>query len=272
MEPNKPVNPYQSPSVEIMSAVPDADADFIDGGRSVPAGNGLNWIGTGWGIFTQSPLAWIVCTIIIFVIAIILSFIPILGSLVSYVLYAVFVGGLMMGCQAQHAGRPLEIGDLFAGFKEKAGPLLIVGLLFVAASFALMAVAGILFVIFIGSSGVFGAMMSGDADSLASVMSAGSVLSLMMIGLVVAALYIPIAMAFWFASTLVALQNASPMTAVRMSFFACLKNFLPFLLYGVVFLVIFVIASLPFGLGLLVAMPLLYASSYAAYRDIFLGE
>ena len=57
-----------------------------------------------------------------------------------------------------------------------------------------------------------------------------------------------------------------------MSFFACLKNFLPFLLYGVAFVVIFIIASLPFGLGLLVAMPLLYASTYAAYRDIFLGE
>ena len=55
MEPIKPVNPYQSPSVDIMSAAPDADADFVDGGRSVPAGNGLSWIGAGWGIFTQSP-------------------------------------------------------------------------------------------------------------------------------------------------------------------------------------------------------------------------
>ena len=272
MEPIKPVNPYQSPSVDIMSAAPDADADFVDGGRSVPAGNGLSWIGAGWGIFTQSPLAWIVCTIIIFVVAIILSFIPILGSIISYVLYAIFGGGLMLGCQAQYAGRPLEIGDLFSGFKEKAGPLLIVGLLFVAASFALLVIAGILFAIFIGSSGLFGAMMSGDSNSLAKVMSAGSIVAMLTIGLVILALYIPIAMGFWFASTLVALQNISPVTAVRMSFFACLKNLLPFLLYGVVFVVVFIIASLPFGLGLLVAMPLLYASTYAAYRDIFLAE
>jgi uncharacterized membrane protein len=272
MQPNDRVNPYQSPGVEVMSAAPGADAEFIDGGRSVPIGNGLSWIGSGWAIFTQSPLAWIVSTIIILVTALILSFVPILGSIVSYVLYAVFGGGLMMGCQAQHAGRPLEIGDLFSGFKEKAGPLLIVGLLFVAASIALMVVAGILFAIFIGSTGLFGSMMMGDADAFAKVMTGGSIMALMVIGLVVVALYVPIAMAFWFASTLVALQNVSPVTAVRMSFFACLKNFLPFLIYGVVFFVIFIIASLPFGLGLLVALPLLYASTYAAYRDIFLGD
>ena len=47
---------------------------------------------------------------------------------------------------------------------------------------------------------------------------------------------------------------------------------MPFLLYGIVFFVIFFIAAIPFGLGLFVAFPLLYASSYAAYRDIFLAN
>ena len=62
------------------------------------------------------------------------------------------------------------------------------------------------------------------------------------------------------------------MAAIRMSFTACLKNVMPFLIYGLVFLFIFIIAVLPFGMGLLVAFPLMYASTYAAYRDIFLAE
>ncbi len=271
MEPDKAVNPYQSPSAEVISASSDADVDFIEGGQSVSMGNGLTWIGSGWSIFTQAPIAWIVCTVIIFVIAIVLGFIPIIGGLISNVLFVVFAGGLMLGCQEQHNGRPLEIGDLFSGFKEKAGPLIIVGLLFIASSLLLLVIAGILFAIFVGSTGLFGAMMSGNQDALANLF-AGSIMMVLLIGLVMFALSVPILMALWFAPALVALQNIAPIAALRISFFACLKNILPFLLYGIIFFVIFIVAVLPFGLGLLVALPLVYASSYAAYRDIFLAE
>ena len=271
MEPNKPVNPYQSPSVEVMSASQEENAEFIADGRTVPAGNGLSWIGTGWGIFTQSPIAWIVSAVILIVISIALGFIPILGSIISYILFSVFAGGLMLGCQAQHEGRPFEIGDLFAGFKEKVGPLILVGVLFIAAMLVLLVIAAVLFGVFLGSTGVLTGLMSGDSDAYGKLM-AGSIAALVLIGLVILALYVPIAMAFWFAPSLVALQDVAPVAALRISFFACLKNFLPFLLYGVVFLVIAFIAILPFGLGILVAFPLLYASTYAAYRDIFLAE
>ncbi len=271
MEPDKAINPYQSPSAEVISASSDTDIDFIDGGQTVPMSNGLSWIGTGWSIFTQAPIAWIVCTIIIFVISVVLGFIPIIGQLISNVLFVVFAGGLMLGCQQQHTGRPFEIGDLFSGFKEKAGPLMIVGLLFIASSILLLIIAGILFAIFVGSTGLFGAMMSGNQEALTGLF-AGSIMMVLFIGLVMLALTVPIAMALWFAPVLVALQNITPMAALRMSFFASLKNTLPFLVYGIIFFVIFIVAVLPFGLGLLVAIPLVYTSTYAAYRDIFLAE
>jgi uncharacterized membrane protein len=268
MEPNKPVNPYQSPSVDVVSASPEADAEFIDGGRSVPAGNGLSWIGTGWNTFTQSPIAWIVCAVIIFVILFVLGLIPFLGGLISSILIMVLAGGLMLGCQAQYAGRPLEIGDLFAGFKDKAGPLIILGLLYVAATVALFAVAGILFMIFIGSTG---ALFSGNQEALGPMM-AGSIMALLAISFVILLLLVPIVMAFLFSPALVSLQNVSPVTAVRMSFFACLKNIVPIILFFIVGFVILVIATIPFALGLLVAIPLMYGSIHAAYRDIFLAE
>jgi hypothetical protein len=271
MEPDKPVNPYQSPSVDVVSASPEANAEFIDGGRAVPAGNGLTWIGTGWSIFTQSPIAWIVCAVIIFVILFVLGLIPILGGLISSILIMVLAGGLMLGCQAQYAGRPLEIGDLFAGFKDKAGPLIILGLLYVASTLVLLFVVGIMFAIFIGSTGLFGALLSGNQEALGPMM-AGSIVALFVILAVSLLLLVPIVMAFLFSPALVSLQNVSPVAAVRMSFFACLKNIGPIILFFIVGFVILVIATLPFGLGLLVAMPLMYGAIHAAYRDIFLAE
>ncbi len=271
MEPNKPVNPYQSPSVDVVSASSGAGAEFIEGGRAVPAGNGLAWIGTGWNIFTQSPIAWIVCAIIIFVVLFVLGLIPILGGLISSILIMVLAGGLMLGCQAQYAGRPLEIGDLFAGFKDKAGPLIILGLLYVASTVALFVVAGILFAIFIGSTGLFGALLSGNQEALGPMM-AGSVMALLVISLVMLLMLVPIVMAFLFSPALVSLQNVSPVAAVSMSFFACLKNIVPVVLFFIVGFVILFIAVIPFGLGLLVAVPLMYGAIHAAYRDIFLAE
>ncbi|HEX7465582.1 MAG TPA: hypothetical protein VF309_03000, partial [Usitatibacter sp.] len=47
------------------------------------------------------------------------------------------------------------------------------------------------------------------------------------------------------------------------------RNFIPFLLYGIVMLVLCVAAVIPIGLGLLVWIPLSVTSTYAAYRDIF---
>ena len=52
----------------------------------------------------------------------------------------------------------------------------------------------------------------------------------------------------------------------------CLKNFVPFLLYGVVLLVLCFVAAIPLGLGFLVLGPVAIASIYAGYRDIFAAD
>ncbi|HEX9389727.1 MAG TPA: BPSS1780 family membrane protein [Usitatibacteraceae bacterium] len=264
-------NPYQAPAVEVMTGAPQADAAFIEGGKAVAAGHGWDWIAAGWAIFIQSPLIWVVNVVILFIIHFVLGFIPFIGSLVTYVLFPVFNGGLMMGAQAQRSGRSLEVNDLFAGFKDKAGSLLTVGALYAVVSIALLIFAGILAIALLGASGAIGAIMSGDKAALMAIVG-GATLGVIFIALLVMAAFIPIAMAFWFAPVLVALQDVSPTTAIRMSFYACLKNFVPFLLYGFIFLVLAVIAIIPFGLGLLVVVPLVLTSTYAAYRDIFLGE
>jgi uncharacterized membrane protein len=76
-------------------------------------------------------------------------------------------------------------------------------------------------------------------------------------------------MATWFAPALIVLHDVAPTAAFKASFYACLRNWIPFLVYSVVLLVLFLVAAIPAGLGFLVLIPVLVASVYTAYRDIF---
>jgi uncharacterized membrane protein len=49
----------------------------------------------------------------------------------------------------------------------------------------------------------------------------------------------------------------------------CLKNIVPFLLYGVVGLFLIIIATIPLLLGWFIVVPMMIASIYIAYLDIY---
>jgi uncharacterized membrane protein len=88
--------------------------------------------------------------------------------------------------------------------------------------------------------------------------------------LVMFALLLPLMMALWFAPALVVFHERGPVEAMKESFVGCLKNIVPFLVYGLVGLVFAILASIPVGLGWLLLGPVLIASLYASYRDIYL--
>jgi len=80
---------------------------------------------------------------------------------------------------------------------------------------------------------------------------------------------LPLIMAYWFAPTLVLFHDMKAVDAMRLSFFACLRNFLPFLVYGVISAILLLLAMIPLGLGLLIMIPTMTASLYVSYKDIF---
>ena len=82
----------------------------------------------------------------------------------------------------------------------------------------------------------------------------------------------PLFMAMWFAPALIVFHKMTVLTAMKESFTGCFKNTLPFLLFGLWLVVLYLIAMLSFGLALFVAIPITFASSYAAYREIFLAD
>lgn len=236
-------------------------AEFVAAGRTVPAQNSWKWNVEGWNLFKRQPRIWIALIVVFIVISIALAFIPILGLLASMVLGPVFVAGVMIGCRAQDEGGELKIEHLFAGFRSRFGTLLTVGLLYLAATAVIALIAGLVTGVKLLS------LLGGGASDPGAVLSAAMTLLLAL--LIMLALMVPVFMAIWFAPPLVVFHQLGALEALKSSFAGCLKNTVPFLVYGVILLVASIVASIPFGLGWLVLGPLIAASIYTAYRDIF---
>ena len=258
------MNPYQAPRAQVADPGANVSGNFIEGGRPVEAGHGWSWISSGFDIFKSSIGVWIVITIILAVIFIGLNIVPIVGGLATAILWPVFAGGIMLGCRAAAEDGSIAINHIFAGFSRNTGSLVVLGVIGLAATIALM------IPLFIVMGGTFFALMKGDPNAAAAVGAMGAGLAIAF--LVVFGLSILIYMALWFAPSLVVFHDVAPMDAVRQSFRACLKNIVPFLIYGIIMFVLMIIATIPLFLGLLVLMPVGLAAIYAAYRDIFFSE
>ncbi len=249
MNPNPPPGSQTAPVTD----------GFIPGSRVVDAGRGWEWIVSGFALFKKQPGMWILFFVVYAVFSILLGFVPLLGGLVNMLLYPVFAAGMMLGCRALDTGGELEIEHFFAGFKRNTSNLMILGLLMLVALIVILVPAMLL----VGGAGFF----AGTHGGVAGYTALGMTMVLTM--LVVLAASVPVYMALWFAPALVVFRDMKPMEALKTSFLACLKNIVPFLLYGVIALALCVIAAIPFALGFVVLVPVLIASIYAAYRDIF---
>ncbi len=269
MEPQSPNAASIPPPVPTRSAA--AAPGWPRAPRLLNAGRGAAWWSEGWRVFIASPLLWIGIIVVIVVIAIVLNFIPILGGIVQALLWPVFIGGILLGCHALAVGRPLEFSHLFAGFQEgRTVPLLILGL--VATVAGLVFAFAILMLMFgaMGRSGLTG-LMSGDPTA-----AMGSALA----GMGIAALFaVPIAliayalflMAWWFAPALVTLNRADVIAALKASFDAAWKNVGALLVFGLIFIGLAIVASIPLGLGWFVLLPVMFGGLYASWREVF-GE
>lgn len=254
-------DPYAAPQAELVS---EAQRGELSGPHARPFGNGWKWISQGFWHFKQNPLAWIVALVVWVVLSTLISLVPFIGSLLITLVSPVILAGLMMGAAAQEHGDDFEISHLFAGFSSSVGQLVLVGLLYLVGMVVMVVVltmvgGGVMF-------GVMGGMQGAEPGAIPSAAGIGSVVLIMLLGL---GLSIPLMMAYWFAPALIAMEGLSAIPAMKQSFSGCVKNILPFLLYGVIGLILFFIGAIPVGLGLLVVLPVMAASMYTAYRDIY---
>jgi hypothetical protein len=286
-DPSRP-NPYAAPVARVED--PNAaggQGSFSPDGETVPAGNGLRWIADGFDIYRRYPLLWIGISLAFMFISLVVQIIPLLGWLAGAVLGPVWLAGIMIGCDAVAESDELRFSHLFAGFSANAGRLMLFGL----------ANLGMLLGISIVVAALSFALL-GHGFSAGTVPSVSGVLFIV---LVILALATPYMMAVWFGPALIALSDQGIGDALRGSFLACAKNWLPGLVYSLVLFVALIVVLLligalggfavfgllrggtpmrgmmaGMGLGLFmmlifagVLLPLFFASVYASYRDIF---
>lgn len=227
--------------------------------RSVAIGHGLLWIAGGWRMFKRSPMVWITLSLALILIWLLLLSIPKLGPLLFNLLFPIFFAGLMLGCRALDQGKKLEFGYLFAGFRENAASLVTVGGIYLV---------GMLIVVMIVTS-------SGSLPRLPEKPNPEDIATLQnelrkLTGPILAgmALYLPLMMLTWFAPLLIVFRRMNALPALKLSFAACLQNIGAFTLYALILLVIWIVATLPV-IGLVLALPVIFASIYASYMDIF---
>ncbi|MGB5831326.1 MAG: BPSS1780 family membrane protein [Thiohalocapsa sp.] len=262
------VDPYATPAADLRRPRDTTlDDNPMTGPHGVQAGHGWQWIRSGFDLFKRAPLAWIGAVVVLMLINILVSLVPMIGGLVSSLIGPIFLGGLMLGAHAQASGGTLKVGDLFAGFTASPRRLLTVGGLYLLGVFTV-----VILILLVVSSFTVG--ISGLDPTLLEQQDPEMVLAtmgpmFMLVLLFVMLFLIPLVMAYWFAPALVVLEDMQPLEAMKLSFTACWRNVLPFLVYGIAAFLLIFIGAIPFGLGLVIVLPILVASVYAGYRDVF---
>src|SRR5690242_17865382 len=165
--------------------------------RVVEAGRGASWWGEGWHIFKARMGTWLLIMIVYLVIVVLISVVPYVGSIGHSLLTPVFLGGLMLGCQAVERNQDLRVGHLFEGFQgANFVPLMIIGAVNIAVWIAIA---------LIGAAGAFGGMAMSDMGNMTDPSAAiGRYLDSftgvgLLMFLIVLLVLLPVAMLNWFA-------------------------------------------------------------------------
>lgn len=241
--------------------------------RVVAAGRGWQWLVDGFALFRRAPAMWLALIALLMLIWFASLFIPLLGPLLFHLLSPALFAGLMLGCRALEGGGTLEIQHLFAGFKQQAASLVTIGGVYLVGTVIVMGIV----LVTAGGSMLPTVLSKGAGADIETLRAALRSLALALA--VGAAAYLPLMMMIWFAPALVVFEGVAPVNAMKLSFYACLKNTLPFLVYGLAILGAWMVLSLPAAAGALGAalgilllaasVPALVCSIYASYRDIF---
>ncbi len=233
--------------------------------QQVNAKQGWQWIISGFYLFRRVPVVWLLLCFTLILIAMTLALVPLLGTFIFTLISPVFLAGLMMGCRDLEQGKKLEMSHLLVGFKNNATALITIGGIYLIGQVLIVGV-----IMLIGGTAMTDMLLYGTRVDDSEIMDIAD--NMLTASLVALTLSVPLMMAAWFSPLLVIFHNIPPVIAMQTSFFACLKNFVPFQLYGITLIILTVLALIPYGLGLILLVPTVFTSIYVSYKDIFLAE
>lgn len=229
--------------------------------KTVSANRVLEWFGKGWLGFSGNVANWLLIALLFFGIIILLGFVPFIGLALAYLIVPSLQAGMLLAAEKTQRGDGIDVEDLFAVLRDpnRHKPFITLGVIMLA--------------VVLGTGLILSPMLGGEMletmDNMPGgdvamfpAMGAGGLLFTVVVGLAMV-------MLFFFAPALILYKAMAPWDAMKTSFLACFQNPLPLLLFMLIYGVLAFIAAIPFGLGMLVLLPVATGAVYAAYTEIF---
>lgn len=232
--------------------------------RQVRIGRGWGWLYGGFGLFNRGMGVSVGICLFSVVLSMASGMVP-GGSLLYQLFGMVFMAGTLAVAHRAHTAGYIAFNDYFEGFRQQMGPLVLVAVIYMA-----LIIGVVLLVTLAG-------MASIGLDNLIHLEEVMEVeptfgLQILLWMLIALALLIPVMMAAKFAPALVFFHQVAPWSAMKLSFRACLQNFWVLSWWGLLVALMVLFGLLMAFIGLLVVVPVMWYSSYLAYRDIFLYD
>jgi uncharacterized membrane protein len=231
-----------------------------------PAATGLFWIKEGWRLFKQAPIPWMGMTALVFMVIIGVNMIPWIGHYAIELLSPFVVAGYFSASRAAMAGEPVTFMHLGAGSRNGRDALLRIGVAYLLGSLLIFTLANLL------TGGDLRALLqqAQDPGGLSPAEFNRLVAAALPALLLASVLFTPLLMATWFSPGLALFAAFPAARALWWSLWACWVNWRPLVYYSLILGAFGMVALvIPFGLGLLVFLPVTLISTYVAYRTIF---
>lgn len=236
--------------------------------RKMAAARGWIWVKQGYQLIMRNPLLSISLALISTMTIFLLFNIPAFGPLLAVLLFPLLMAGYMRVCRALEEAEDVELAHLFAGFRTHTTGLIAIGgytlLGLLIASMAMIMVGGEAL-----KTLLEGFQSASDSQLLMhAITGAGTAAAFsMLFGFSLVCILI---MAIQYAPMLVFFSNVTPFAALRASLTGSLRNIIPYTVNSLILQAIGLLLSiLPFGIGIIVVLPLAFTSLYVSYRNIF---
>lgn len=222
--------------------------------NTIPAGRALDWFKQGWAIFSKDMVTWVLMTLVMGVGAFILNFLPIIGQIVLCLIMPALLGGMLYAAQQADKGQPIKLEYLWMVLLDgqKRIPFIALG----GILFGAVILVGVVSVAFIGDS-----LLRGANAGLLS-FGLGGMLFMLIVGFSVFVL-------FNYTAALMMLRDMPLVDAFKACAGVASTQVVPLLVFFLLYAVLAFIASIPFGLGMLVLLPVTVAAVYTSYQELF---
>jgi hypothetical protein len=246
----------------------------------VTSAQGWRWLLAGFAIFRRNPPLMSMLVVIYGLTVIFLNLLPLVGAVAVTLVTPGLSVGLMQAARNIERGQAAGIQTLFDGLKQNTRTLLALGGLYLLVTLGVLGLSAV-----VDGGELLRYLLAASHAERAAFEKADFALPVLFMSI----LMTPVAMAWWFAPLLAAWHRQPLGKALFFSFVACWINWRALLAYvaavllaaGVLPAVLLTLLALLLpGLAgflslllvvfmMLVGAPVIFASVYASYRDIF---